>query len=144
MAAFVTKLKFHPIARALSKSRAFKNEARKVANAKFQRAKNSLINNFNSHPVTREIEAGPEADNSSRTLGGSGNLFTFIGFFREDNPVEMVRNALQRHIKITSGKFTSRSFLRLSSSSLVQISCSFRMTSFSFSSGRPFFFASEK
>jgi hypothetical protein len=108
MAAFVTKLKFHPIARALSKSRAFKNEARKVANAKFQRAKNSLINNFNSHPVTREIEAGPEADNSSRTLGGSGNLFTFIGFFREDNPVEMVRNALQRHIKITSGKFTSR------------------------------------
>jgi hypothetical protein len=106
--AIVTKLKFQPIVRAFSRSKAFKTEARRVANTKFERAKKSLIYDFDSHPVTKEIEGGPEASNSSKTLGGDGNLFTFIGFYREDDPVAIVRNALKQHIRITSGKFTSR------------------------------------
>lgn len=62
--------------------------------------KEILINEFNSHPVTQEIEAGPEASNSSGTLGGKGNLFSFIGFDDADTPVAPIRELLN---KITLG-----------------------------------------
>jgi hypothetical protein len=103
----VTKINFKPMVRDFSKTRAFKNEARKIANKRFQKAKNNLINGFDSHPITREIEGGAEASNTSGTLGGDGNLFTFIGFYREDNPVEKVRSALREKIRITSGRIAT-------------------------------------
>lgn len=59
---------------------------------------------FDEHPVTREIKNGPEASNSSGTLGGIGNLFSFIGFNREANPIEPVRNLIN---KITLGKLSN-------------------------------------
>ena len=104
----ITKIKFQPMVRAFSKTRAFKNAARRIANDRFQKAKENFINDFGSHPVTREIEAGAEASNSSGTLGGGGNLFTFIGFYREDNPVGIVRSALRTKVRMTSGRISTK------------------------------------
>jgi hypothetical protein len=75
---------------------AAKAEAEKV----LSQQKEILINEFNNHPVTQEIEAGPEASNSSGTLGGKGNLFSFIGFDDADTPVAPVKELLN---KITLG-----------------------------------------
>ena len=61
-----------------------------------------MLSAFNNHEVTKEIEAGPGASNSSGTLGGYGNLFTFIGFDQGGDPITPLRSLLARSIKITS------------------------------------------
>ena len=103
----IRKLKFDPMVRALTKTRAFKEATRKAAAEKFKDAKNNLIKGFDSHPVTREIERGEEAANTSGTLGGYGNLYTFIGFYKNENPVEEVRDAIKKYTTMSRGKFTS-------------------------------------
>jgi len=55
-------------------------------------AQRKLVKAFESHPITREIESGPEASNISGTLGGSGNLFSFLGFYESDSPIAVVRS----------------------------------------------------
>ena len=40
--------------------------------------KRVMLAEFDAHPVTKEIKTGPDAQNSSKTLGGYGNLFSFI------------------------------------------------------------------
>lgn len=67
-------------------------EARKV----LQEQKENLIREFNNHPVTKEIESGPDAANSSGTLGGKGNLFSFIGFDDADTPTLPVKKLLSQ------------------------------------------------
>lgn len=61
-----------------------------IAEKKITEAKNELIEEFINHPVSQEIEDGPEAENISGTLNGKGNLFTFIGFPIGEKPVEEV------------------------------------------------------
>jgi len=76
------------------------NAAKAEANKILLKQKEILIQEFNEHPVTQEIEAGPEASNRSGTLGGEGNLFSFIGFDDADTPVTPVKEMLN---KITLG-----------------------------------------
>lgn len=78
-----------------------KQAAREAAAAALEKQKGDLINEFNNHPVTKEIESGPNASNQSRTLGGEGNLFSFIGFDNSDNPTSPVRELINR-IKLSS------------------------------------------
>jgi len=59
---------------------------------RFRTAHTKLKTEFESHPITREIEAGPSATNISGTLGGSGNLFSFLGFYDTDAPITVVRS----------------------------------------------------
>jgi hypothetical protein len=59
-----------------------------------QKEKSILISNFESHPVTQEIEGGSSAGNISGTLGGYGNLFSFLGFEQGSKPVATVRALL--------------------------------------------------
>ena len=61
-----------------------------------------LMAAFDDHPITKEIEEGPGARNSSGTLGGYGNLFTFIGFNRGQDPISPIRRLLARSIKVVS------------------------------------------
>lgn len=72
------------------------------AKQELQKAKQKLINDFNAHSVTKEIEGGRGASNSSGTLGGYGNLFTFIGFDSSSDPVTPIRSLLARSIEIKS------------------------------------------
>jgi hypothetical protein len=64
---------------------------------------------FNSHPVTQEIQGGASASNSSGTLGGYGNLFSFIGFNKGSDPISPVR-ALINKINAASISFTKNKF----------------------------------
>lgn len=61
----------------------------------FEETKDKMINEFLQHPITFEINAGPYASNSSGTLNvPDGNLFTFIGFEEEQNPIEPILELL--------------------------------------------------
>ena len=64
------------------------------------RAKRQLLSLFDSHPITTELEGGSGASNSSGTLGGVGNLFTFIGFEEGSQPVEIIRRYLEEAIHV--------------------------------------------
>jgi hypothetical protein len=55
------------------------------ANEIFKKEIRNLAGEYDNHPVTREIKGGPESSNTSGTLGGRGNLFTFIGFRKSDS-----------------------------------------------------------
>jgi len=72
------------------------------AKLELERAKKELLNDFNDHEVTKEIEGGAGAKNSSNTLGGYGNLFTFIGFSSSADPISPIRSLLARSIEIKS------------------------------------------
>jgi len=63
---------------------------------KFERAKREMIKDFLELRVTAEIAAGPGATNISGTLGGYGNLFTFIGFNMSDNPIDPILKLLEQ------------------------------------------------
>lgn len=76
-------------------ARRYKGLAYGSASNKFNAAQRKLIDDFNNHPVTKELRDGPEAINESKTLGGYGNLFSFIGFDAGTNVVEPV----ERHLK---------------------------------------------
>lgn len=66
----------------------------------FEDAKKAALQAFEEHPVTKEIEAGNNSNNSSGTLGGEGSLYSFIGFSAGDNPIEKLREFLASKIKI--------------------------------------------
>lgn len=73
----------------------FKNIAYNAALTRFTAAKNESLKDFDDHPITKELRAGPDASNSSGTLGGKGNLFSFIGFYEGEDPTNIVREALE-------------------------------------------------
>ena len=61
-----------------------------------------MISNFLRLPVTREIMAGPKSTNISGTLGGYGNLFSFIGFSEGDKPIDPIVELLsQTNFRVT-------------------------------------------
>jgi hypothetical protein len=67
-----------------------------MAKTLFQRCKDAMLKDFNDHPITEELKAGPEAENISNTLDGrEGNLFSYLGFYFTDEPtknLEMLLN----------------------------------------------------
>ena len=73
-----------------------KRSAYQQANTAFEQAKAKMIKEFDSHPITKELSAGPDSRNVSGTLGGRGNLFSFIGFMSTDNPTFIVRELLKQ------------------------------------------------
>jgi len=83
------------------KSIEYIREAKQIITQEFNLIKKRLISDFENHPVTREIEGGTSSSNLSGTLGGKGNLFSFIGFKYSDKPIEPIRGLLE-NIEITS------------------------------------------
>lgn len=75
--------------------------------------KSLMIAEFERHPITREIQGENYADNISGTLGGYGNLFTFIGFELGDKPTDTILE-LFKSIKITHNLLNDTLFLRVS------------------------------
>ena len=56
-----------------------------------------MLEKFEKHPVTMEIAGGASATNLSGTLGGTGNLFSYIGFSSGDKPLTAIRSLLQKY-----------------------------------------------
>jgi hypothetical protein len=72
-------------------------EIRKLFQRSFQKKKNEMIAEFLNHPVTIEIKGGVDSTNVSGTLGGgSGNLFSFIGFDSKDDPIDPILKILEQ------------------------------------------------
>jgi len=74
----------------------FRDKFRRIAQLEFEIIKNRMIKEFEEHKVTLEIEGGALASNSSGTLGGYGNLWSFIGFPDAYNPLDGVREKLDQ------------------------------------------------
>lgn len=70
------------------KRASIEKQAMKIAQNILNEKKDKYINDIKSHPVSIELNAGSESDNTSRTLDAEGNLFTFIGFDKNANPVD--------------------------------------------------------
>tara|TARA_B110000305_G_C19460745_1_gene654192 strand:- start:2215 stop:2853 length:639 start_codon:yes stop_codon:yes gene_type:complete len=62
----------------------------------FQKMKKEMIVDFLNIPITKEIMSGPGSSNISGTLGGYGDLFSFIGFDRGDDPIGPILNLLYK------------------------------------------------
>lgn len=75
---------------------AMRKQAQKLIEEKIERSEKVMLDEFENHPVTREIEAGPHSSNTSGTLNGYGNLFSFIGFHSGDeNPIYIAKELLK-------------------------------------------------
>ena len=74
-----------------------------AAKKKLEKLKKEAVAEFDKHPVTKEIEKGTSGMGSP-LLGGTGNFFGFLGFREGERPVEIVRNALEDHIKVRNRK----------------------------------------
>ena len=73
-----------------------KSAALELAESKLQSDRNFFLEEFDNHPITKEIEAGPNSTNSSMTLGGYGNLFSFIGFESNQNPTLVIKKMINK------------------------------------------------
>lgn len=82
---------------------------RQNAQRQLEAAKTQLMLEFSLHPVSREIQGGKNASNSSGTLGGYGNLFSFIGFESGDDPVKKWMNFIKNNIYIKKIQYKSGS-----------------------------------
>lgn len=72
-----------------------------IIQLRIQEEQRRMIEEFESHAITQEINAGEQAENSSGTLGGYGNLFSFIGFNEGSDPIEPISNILRKRITFT-------------------------------------------
>ena len=75
----------------------------KRINLAFEKTKKAMIREFLNHPVTEEIINGPEASNTSGTLNGYGNLFSYIGFYDGDEPIKSILEEFEKSTIIFSG-----------------------------------------
>jgi hypothetical protein len=99
------------ISRKVTRSKSFAKFAHKKMRDNLERAKRKMVGEFDAHPVTREISAGPSAVNISNTLTGYGNLFTFIGFSSGESPTSAVREYLLSAPKIVRSRLVSNSMI---------------------------------
>ena len=95
--------------KALSTKKA-KEKALEKAEKKVEKEKGKLIEAFDNHEVTKEIAAGPKSSNSSGTLGGYGNLFSFIGFDAGSDPITPIKEVLNeievKNIKLNGDQYS--------------------------------------
>jgi len=70
---------------------------RDKATIKLDKAVRRFKESVENHPVSAEIAGGPEEENLSGTLGGYGNLFSYIGFENGSDPIGEVLDLIDQH-----------------------------------------------
>mgnify|MGYP003324753258 CR=1 FL=1 len=88
----------------IKNTKQFNAAASKVIREIGEETKKEFLREFDEHPITNEIEAGPNAKNSSGTLNGYGNLFSFIGFNEGDSAITQLRFYLRSSIRVSKIK----------------------------------------
>jgi hypothetical protein len=81
---------------AVQETSAFQDQAEEIVKENYLENKDKFMEDFNNHPVTKEIESGPNGKNTSNTLNGIGNLFSYIGFFASQTPTQELRVLLEK------------------------------------------------
>lgn len=84
------------IMKSLQKDKTYQKEVVLQISQQFEKIKQDMLNEFDNHPVTREINDGISASNISGTLDGITNLYSFIGFNEGDNPTKVIRDLLEK------------------------------------------------
>lgn len=80
----------------------FGKEAAAAAVKAFNKNKQKMLQDFRAHPVTKEIKGGPGASNDSNTLGGYGNLYSYIGFDKDaQDPTKIIEERLDAETKMS-------------------------------------------
>lgn len=74
---------------------------RPIIQKRIDDAQAEMVDEFQEHPVTKEILAGENSTNSSGVLGGYGNLFSFIGFEQGDNQIDPLSKVFERKVSFT-------------------------------------------
>lgn len=82
--------------RQLQATKEYQKAAENIIKSEFEKIKNQYIEEFLNHPVTTEIKGGISALNTSNTLGGITNLYSFIGFDEGSDPIEPIHQLLLR------------------------------------------------
>lgn len=77
------------------RNRSVQTMVRSIVEKEVQKQKLIFKQEFESHPITQELDAGENGSNISGTLGGYGNLFSFLGFTRGSNPTTSVKMLIQ-------------------------------------------------
>ena len=95
--AFLSNRDLQNVQKQIVRENSFKQEAKKAIKKEFEDIHKQFLDNFDSHPVTQEIEGGLFATNISKTLGGLGNLFTYIGFDSGSDPIKPLRQLLKTY-----------------------------------------------
>lgn len=90
--------------RILQKNKSFEKKVINKITNQFEESKEVFLNEFNEHPVTREIENGASSSNISNTLNGIGNLFSFIGFKESSNPIQDLKNIIKSNFYLSTKK----------------------------------------
>lgn len=92
----ISDLDLNDILNQLNSEKAYTKYADDIIQSEFSKVKSEILQEFNQHPITVEIEGGIYATNISNTLSGITNLFSFIGFEANDKPIEPIRNLLEK------------------------------------------------
>jgi len=77
-------------------NRAVKKMVLDIVQKEVEKEKALFQQDFETHPVTQELDGGENASNISGTLGGYGNLFSFLGFNQGANPTAAVKFLIQK------------------------------------------------
>jgi len=80
----------------LQADKEYQKEIKRVIDQEFNKIKNEFIDEFMNHPITQEIQGGISATNSSNTLGGITNLYSFIGFDEGTDPIRPIEELLKK------------------------------------------------
>tara|TARA_R110000824_G_scaffold143979_2_gene311761 strand:- start:3566 stop:4198 length:633 start_codon:yes stop_codon:yes gene_type:complete len=80
----------------VNNDRAMGRALRNYIKPKFRRKQDRLVKNFKTDLITIELKAGPSASNTSGTLGGYGNLFSFIGFNQGSDPTSLIETIFEQ------------------------------------------------
>ena len=96
--------------RALGNSTEVKMIADRQFRSIFNAAHRVMIKEFDRHPITSEIDAGPRAVNLSETLGGYGNLFSFIGFEAGSEPTQNLKDLLMLTVNYRQTVYRNRAW----------------------------------
>lgn len=96
----MAKFNYKKITTSVASSEPARKRVNTIAQNKFTKAHAKMMEEFDNHPVTKEIEAGPLTVNISNTLSGAGDLFSFIGFEQGLDPVDELRAILSSQTKL--------------------------------------------
>jgi hypothetical protein len=98
------------IQKQIFENRAVKKIVFDIVRREVEKEKALFRADFESHSVTQELEGGENASNLSGTLGGYGNLFSFLGFNAGDNPTTPVKVLIQKILLDSNIQTSSNGF----------------------------------
>ena len=93
------KINFKQIKQEVASSyeQALKKEAIVFAEEILKENLDQYMNQIEDHPVSKELNDGPDGENVSSTLNGKENLFAFIGFDSEDKPIQDLTELIKQN-----------------------------------------------